>query len=524
MQGLLSVVAVLVVIGLIAQHFWVIMGIALVATIIYLAVKKFGPKSAVAEDHPHRMPALPSANLTRRATQWPASQAVYTALDLETTGLDAYSDRIVEIGLVKFTADGTIIDEFSTLVNNPGSSPAASSINGIVDADLVHAPTTEQALREAFSFMAGTVIVAHNWEFEEGFLLAAAQRAELALPSAVAVCTLNTAKRQLDGRGYSLKIMYKTATGTFLNNAHTALADARAVREVVLWLMRTSPTPLYLTAEPPDPEPFTGGNCPISCRPAPMERTSMAALIDAFPQSPNAREGDAEEIERYLALLAESVEDGRLTHEETQALTQQAQLTRLTGTQLRELHRQAWQTLFPSAADWSALDPVSRREAYLLADSLGLTELADDILQAIEAMAEPEPDPTARYLRSLRIGVVGDTMALIELRERAQCYGAKIAVNITKTVQWMATATPDATDPRHNSARKLGIPMLTPEQGQSRLAEAIREAELKAFERQREIDEMEARRRSYRDEQEAYWRPVWRPYELDHAPEREYRY
>jgi hypothetical protein len=55
------------------------------------------------------------ANLTRKPTPYPASAATFTAIDLETAGLDAVTDRIVEIGLVKFTADGTIIDEFATL-------------------------------------------------------------------------------------------------------------------------------------------------------------------------------------------------------------------------------------------------------------------------------------------------------------------------------------------------------------------------------------------------------------------------
>jgi DNA polymerase-3 subunit epsilon len=52
----------------------------------------------------------------------------------------------------------------------------------------------------------------------------------------------------------------------------------------------------------------------------------------------------------------------------------------------------------------------------------------------------------ARYLRGLRVGVTGDDPALAALRERAESYGAKIAVNMTKTVEWLATVTPDATD------------------------------------------------------------------------------
>ena len=468
---------------------------------------------------------LPYANLTRVPTGWPADQAVYTAVDLETTGLDPAVDRIVEIGLVKFSGDGTVLDEFSTLVNNPGSSLGARGVHNIDDADLVGAPSTADVLREAFAFMAGTVVVSHKWEFEEGFLAAAAQQTGILLPNVVSACTWRTARRQLDGRGYSAKILYKSATGEFQNDAHTALADARAVRRILLWLMYSGPRKLYLTEEPPAPQtpPSTGGDCLISCRPAPLGRASMSELIAAFPQSPHPRAGDPDEVENYLALIAECVEDGRLTYEETRALTQQAQRTRMTGTQIRYVHQLAWESQFPDHDQPLAdLDPTARRERYLMAEALGLDELANEIHAVIAECDEPPPDPAGRYLRGLRIGIVGETTELVELRGRAVAHGAKLAVKITKTVQWMATVTPDATDAAHNAARRFGVVMVTPMDGATRLDEAIRDAELKALDRQREIDRMEAERQAYRDESEAYWRPVWRPVELDYDPKQEW--
>jgi hypothetical protein len=207
--------------------------------------------------------------------------------------------------------------------------------------------------------------------------------------------------------------------------------------------------------------------------------------------------------------------------EEASALTRQARRTHLTGTQLRQLHRQAWGAAFPDEkdTDWASLAPVRRREMYLLADSLGLPELATQVNEVIQACAEPEPPPEARYLRGLRVAIVGDDSEVLELRKRADSYGSKLAVNITKTVQWMATATPDATDSRHTTARNLGIPIISPAEGSVRLNEAIHEAELKAFERQRQIDEYNASRRQRAAEADAYWRPTWRPTELDHDPE-----
>ncbi|KWX68525.1 hypothetical protein ASJ79_17435 [Mycobacterium sp. NAZ190054] len=459
--------------------------------------------------------------LTRRATAYPASEATFTAIDLETTGLDPAKDRIVEIGLVKFSADGTILDEFATLINSPGSDPEARAIHQIVDDDLVGAPSIEQALPEVLAFIDGTILVAHNCEFEEGFLAAAARHAKVKLPRIVVLCTLQTSRRQLDGRAFSLTAMYKTATGGWSDQKHTALGDARAVREVLLWLLTNAPTPLYLTAGPLTPQATTFTECPISCRPVPLSRGSVAELLNSFPQSPHPRSGDPAQAQQYVALLTDAVEDGRLTYDEADALTRQARATRLTGSQLKTLHHTAWNETYPDskAHDWHLLSPVQRREMYLLADALGLSELSIQIDDVIQQCAEPSPPPEARYLKSLRIAIVGDHNEVIDLRERAESFGAKLAVNVTKTVQWMVSTTPDATDSGHTTARKLGIPIITPAEGATRLDDAIREAELKAYERQRELDRHAALRQQRADEADAYWRPTWRSTELDRDPE-----
>jgi len=54
-------------------------------------------------------------------------------------------------------------------------------------------------------------------------------------------------------------------------------------------------------------------------------------------------------------------------------LTQQVQRARLTGTQIRYVHRLAWESQFPNHdRPLTEVDPVSRRERYLMAEALGL--------------------------------------------------------------------------------------------------------------------------------------------------------
>lgn len=478
--------------------------------------------------HPgRRAGGVRRVNLTRAATGRPAVSQVYTALDLETTGLDPMVDRIIEIGLVKFTGTGQILDEFTTLVDNPGSSREAREVHRIDDADLVGAPLLETVLPEALAFISGTVLVAHNLDFDEAFLTAALSRHGIPAGDIPAVCTLQTCRRQLEGPAFSLAAMHKTATGQWAVGKHTALGDARANRKVLLWLLEQAPAPLHLTGGP-DPAATEPRDVPaglISCRPVPLVKASLTDLLDAFPQSPTPRAGNAIEVQHYQELLTQSVDDARLTFAEAEALTRQARLTRVTGTQLRELHRKAWYDTFAgdATADWAGLPPTRRREMYRLADGLGLTDIAEPLARIIEDKAEPPPRPEERFLRGLRVAFAGDDPALTVVHQSAVAHGAQIAVNITKTVQWLGSSTPDSDDRRHATARAHGIPILIAAAAGERIEEALREAELRAFERQLQVDEQAARARQYAAEQDAHWRPSWRATELDKDPEPDWR-
>jgi hypothetical protein len=89
------------------------------------------------------------ADLTRTATPHPASAVTFTAITSRPPAWTPTPIASWKSVWIKFTADGTIIDEFATLVNNPGSHPDARAVHGIEDDDLIGAPTTKQILQEA---------------------------------------------------------------------------------------------------------------------------------------------------------------------------------------------------------------------------------------------------------------------------------------------------------------------------------------------------------------------------------------
>jgi exodeoxyribonuclease X len=111
---------------------------------------------------------------------------IIRCLDIETTGLDATKDAIVEIASVDPRRDGSIISTAETLVQ-PGIpvSPAASAIHHLIDADLKCAPALADVIQR---FVGADVYVAHNCSFEKSFL-------DGYIGQAVWVCTYKCALR-----------------------------------------------------------------------------------------------------------------------------------------------------------------------------------------------------------------------------------------------------------------------------------------------------------------------------------------
>ncbi len=96
----------------------------------------------------------------------------YVAFDLETTGLSSQRDKIIEIGAV-IMKNGEEIDRFQTFVD-PGQklSDKTVKLTGITDAMLVGAPSIREALPKFLEFVGGRILVAHNADFDTGFVRA----------------------------------------------------------------------------------------------------------------------------------------------------------------------------------------------------------------------------------------------------------------------------------------------------------------------------------------------------------------
>ena len=100
----------------------------------------------------------------------------YVVIDVETTGLKPYRQRIMEIAAIRFS-HGERVDVFTTLVNPERRVPAyISQLTGIDESMLVGAPAFSQIAHQLVQYVGDSLIVGYNVGFDIGFINAELKR------------------------------------------------------------------------------------------------------------------------------------------------------------------------------------------------------------------------------------------------------------------------------------------------------------------------------------------------------------
>ncbi len=157
----------------------------------------------------------------------PVGDFTFVAFDFETTGLHPAVDRVIELGAVRFTI-GTELADYNELVN-PGVPvhPDAARVSGIDTSMLLGKPSVEATLPSFMEFLGNAVLLAHNAEFDTGFLRAELQRAGMATVANQIIDTQTLAQRAFPGKkSYALQNLVEML-GIPANTAHRARDDAR---------------------------------------------------------------------------------------------------------------------------------------------------------------------------------------------------------------------------------------------------------------------------------------------------------
>lgn len=184
------------------------------------ATHQSGPRIIPAPDDPESLLALKN----------------YVVLDTETTGVDRYSDQMVEIAILT-VSNGKITDEYATLIHSTIPIPAAATeVNGITNADLASAPRLADVVPEIARRIDGQIIVGHNITFDLAFVSRALANLD-GVQDFVYIDTLALARNYIPGKSHRLQALasrLRLQSGT----AHRALGDAYTTNALLQYCIK----------------------------------------------------------------------------------------------------------------------------------------------------------------------------------------------------------------------------------------------------------------------------------------------
>lgn len=159
--------------------------------------------------------------------KWGTAARDVVALDLETTGLDSKTERILEIGAVRIR-DGREEASFSRLINPGREIPdAVRELTGITGEMTAACPPVEEVLPEFLEFCGELPILGHNVLFDYRFLKRAAVNQGFSFErkgfDTLALCRKFMPEEEKKNLAAACRY-YGVETGT----SHRALDDARA--------------------------------------------------------------------------------------------------------------------------------------------------------------------------------------------------------------------------------------------------------------------------------------------------------
>lgn len=398
---------------------------------------------------------------------------MYCVVDVETTGLSAQRDRIVEIAVVGVDIRGTTEWAWSTVLN-PQRDVGPTSIHGLRAKDVQSAPTFSDVSGYLAYLLSGRVFVAHNASFDWRFINASFEREGITTPLTAQTCTCQTA------RGIGLAPASLSACCDYFgirnNLAHSALGDALATAELLTRLADLNDPGVQEAvwrglgmAEqwPAIPIKETQGvqRPPAPVQPLMTTRSDGSQAVAAFEglefkfaQLDISTVNDDEEL--YLGAVERALGDRIITEEEAAELRTLAGELALTSEQIADAHRIFLRGVAASYWVDGIISASEHQDLIDVAVMLGLPESA-----AAEALRDPSvfaPTTDARLTPGDRIVFTGDMETpRPELEAAAKAAGLRVVGSVSRLTKILVAADPASESGKARKAREVGTPIVT---------------------------------------------------------------
>ncbi len=380
----------------------------------------------------------------------------FAAIDFETTGLNPSTNRVIEIGVVRFSSSGEALREFESLVN-ANRDVGRTDIHGIKASDLVSAPTFSQIANEVISILDGAVLVAHNKSFDFRFLKREFEILGIDLDLFDGLCTMELMSASFPRSPRKLGKCCELL-GIPLGREHSALDDARMSAKIAAYVMNQFGFPAI---PPPMAMPKA------SLQPGlPLIRSEvqtiqakqgnfLAALIADLPPS-NLNSGKlAIPTSQYLELLDRILEDRLIDQDEAIFLQMTAAELGLSADYVKVINATFFVSLCRAASSDGVVSQVEKNDLAMVGQLLEIDDWDHLVNDAPTATSNPQ---TIRNdLTGLSVCFTGQMQI-----PRADCErialekGLVVRERVTKDLDLLVVADPLTASNKAKTARSFG--------------------------------------------------------------------
>lgn len=380
----------------------------------------------------------------------------FVTLDFETTGLTPSTNRVIEIGIVRTSPSGKIVEQFSTLVN-PGRDVGRSDIHGITAGVLNDAPRFEEISGEVARVLNGGLLVAHNANFDVRFLKSELIREGRNFSEIDALCTLELMYASFP-RGPRKLVHCCEFLGIEVREAHCALDDALMTSELLHRLLKVNnpaflPNCVEIESQPLARRSVVERSNAVS--PRHSESSYLASLISKLPDDGVIGVSSAVNVAQYLNLLDRILEDRKIDQEEAQELVRFAKDVGLNRDRIAGLNAAYLANLCAVAAADGIVTENEKNDLATVAVLLNVSEW-----EPLLEVPIPVLEPQGRQLLPRGTSVCFTGAMAIErsdFESLAESKGLIVKSGVSKKLDVLVVADADSLSTKAKKARDLGI-------------------------------------------------------------------
>jgi ATP-dependent Lhr-like helicase len=398
----------------------------------------------------------------------------FCVIDVETTGFSPrLGDRVLEIAAVRVRGDGTVLSEWSTLVN-PRRDVGATHVHGITASDVADAPEFSKIVGDLLEHIDGAVLVAHNFRFDRYFIAAEFDRAGHLLPTFPAVCTLSLGAHVHSGGASRRLDACCKQLGIELPDAHDALCDARAASQILVRYLAMAVQAGHRTLDDIGCVPLEWPTATYTVKPTRQRHQRggihqriehqgdyLAGLVGRLDTSSDGSADNA----AYLDLLDRALEDRRLTATEADTLAVIAQDWGLSTDEVKAVHDRYFDSLLAVATADGVITDLEYHDLQLVGALLRLDR--DDVERRINdvELAAPSDRPASEssfaglsvcFTGALVGRIDGDLITREEAHQFAEQAGLIVKTGVTKGLDLLVVADPDTQSGKARKAADYG--------------------------------------------------------------------